>query len=516
MRILIASSLFIVLIALSASAVLGCSCMAKPTVLDSFEGSELTVVARLASVEKTREKKDEDDIHYIRSATMVVIKVFKGDVKPGQELKFAQGGGADCVWTFDEDWIGEDFLFYLGRPTKGHPFIDDEEEDEEEGEGDQKIDKARSGELMYRAGTCGRSRSIENARDDLSYLENVEKYRGRTRLSGRFGAWWFNDDFRGADIKLKIVGKSKSYSAKTDKDGYFELYDLLPGEYVVTVASPFGWKTNDYMVEHTSTGYEGFDPRAKPKAKNQIPIMIKKGRHTALDLTFDIDTAIKGKVLSPAGKPMKGVGVMAVSTERKEGDYRGPSDYTDEKGEFVIEEMAPGNYILVVNADGRKDADEPFGVLFYPGVTEFSNAAVIAVEAGKYVTGRIIQIPQSVELVPIKGMFLFSDGKPVVDEWVKFAPDDQGLYDEMRQETDVTGSFFFQVPKGVKGTISGEMYMYIGAFKNCEKLDALIKESGSNNFLTVRSSILQVDTSEPPVSVEITFPFPSCEKATKD
>ena len=473
--------------------------MAKPTVLDAFEASELVVATRLATVEKTREKDPEDEIGHIRSATMIVTKVFKGNAKPGQALKFAQGGGSDCIWTYEEEWVGEEFLFYLDKPTTGHPW------------GGTSIVEGPS-EPMYHAVTCGRSNSLKGAADDLRYLENIDKVKGKTRLSGKLGAWWFNDEFNGADIKLTITGKTKSFNAKTDKNGFFEIYDLPEGEYVITVEIPFGWKINDYMVGKTSTGYEEYDPRGKPAAKDQIPVIIKKGRHTAFDLTFDIDTAIKGVVLSPAGKPMKGVCVKAVSTELKEGDYRGRFDCTNEKGEFVIDEMQQGNYILVVNDDGKMSANSPFGVLFYPGVTEFKNAGVVAVEPGRYVTGRVIQIPETAELVTIKGKFLYSDGKPVVDEWVKFVPDDKNRFDEMNQKTDAAGSFVFRFPKGAVGSISGEMYTYIGEYKNCPKLETIIKELGRESF-TARSTPVEVNSFKPSELVELTLPFPYCEKA---
>src|SRR4051794_39846188 len=83
-----------------------CSCLAKPTVLDYFESSDLVVITKLMSVEKTGEKEGEYDIHYIRSVKMLVEKVYKGNVKEGDILTFGQGGGADCIWTFDEEWIG--------------------------------------------------------------------------------------------------------------------------------------------------------------------------------------------------------------------------------------------------------------------------------------------------------------------------------------------------------------------------------------------------------------------------
>ena len=491
--------LFVFSLVFGAPRAYACSCMATPTVLNSFESSNLVVATRLVSVEKTREKQGEYDIGYIRSATMVVTKVYKGNVKPGQELKFAQGGGADCVWTFDESWIGDEFLFYLGPPTKGHPWIGSDDLDEE---------------VMYHAMACGRSKGLDRAFDDLGYLDHMDKLRGRTRLSGTFGVW-SDGDFKRENIKLKIVGKTNSFSTKSDKNGFFEIYDLPPDDYVAVVDPPFGWKIDDYMLGYSSTGYENYDPRRRPTAKNQIPIRIQKGKHTALDLIFRVDTAIKGKVVSPTGKPMKGACVTAVSTELKEGDYRGGSNCTNDNGEFVVDDMRPGNYILVVNTDGRLDGDEPFVTTFYPGVSEYRNAGIVKVEAGRYNTGRIIQIPQTVELVIVRGKFLFADGKPVIDEQVKFVPVDSKRFDDMSKKTDDSGSFVFLVPKGAVGSISGEMYTYRTKFKNCSTIEAVIKENGGESF-TAQSSIVHVDSNEPPEMIEITLPFPSCEKAKKD
>src|SRR5262245_57918701 len=74
---------------------LACSCAARPTVLDSYEGSDVVIIARLMSVEKVQ---DTDERHYVngvRSATMIVEKVFKGNLKVQEEIVFGQGGGAD-------------------------------------------------------------------------------------------------------------------------------------------------------------------------------------------------------------------------------------------------------------------------------------------------------------------------------------------------------------------------------------------------------------------------------------
>lgn len=473
-----------------------CSCLGKPTVLDAFEDADVVVITKLVSVEKINEKEGEYDTRYITSVKMLVQKVYKGNVKEGALLTFAQGGGADCIWTFDEAQIGIEYLFYLAKPSRGHPMLEPD----------------KQAPLMYYAVTCGRSRSITGAKDDLSYLNNIQKLQGKTRFSGTLDVW-FDDGPSFANLNIKIVGKNKTYQTKTDKDGFFEIYDLPPGDYFILPTIPFGWKINNYMLERsTSLTRQNEYDRFQVDLKKGIPVTIKPKRHSNLDLIFDIDTAIIGRILSPAGKPMKNVCLMAVSTELKEGDYRGRSDCTNENGEFLIEEMASGNYVLVINAKGKLDGDSPFGTFFYPGVLEFKDAAVISIEAGKYIKGMDVQVPQTIELVDVSGRFVYSNDKPVADEWVKFEPDDKARYDGKNVKTDSDGGFKLRIPKGASGKLLGEMYTYSGEFIKCPALEKLISESGSTST-TVHSERLFITGDENQTELKLIFPFPSCVKA---
>lgn len=496
MRKIFFGSILVLTLVLLTTEAFACSCGTKPTVLDSFEDSTNVFSARLTSVDKTREKADKYDIDYIRSSSMIVLKVYKGYLKPGQEVKFAQGGGADCVWTFDEKWIGAEFLFYVGKPSDGHPMFSDE--------GGEKLGP------MYYAITCGRSRGLKGAIDDLSYLDNMSKLQGRTRVSGSFESW-YTDESIGANKKIKIVGKTKTVTVKADENGFFEIYDLPAGEYRIFPEIPAGWKINDYMMKHTDTGLDMYQ-REVQKGTTGIPIKIADKRHVSLDLYFDIDTAISGRVLSPSGRPMEDVCVKAVSTELKDDDFRGRSDCTDASGKFKIEEMAKGNYYLVVNDDGKQNSINPFGVIFYPGVTDRKNAGVVYVEPGKYVASRDIQIPAFGELVELRGKLTYSDGSPVEKESVRLRPTEQSSFEDSRVETDAKGNFSLLVPKGSAGKLYADDYVYLGLYENCEKLDELIKASGKTG-LRISTNIFEFDGEIGSTVIELVFPFPKCVKA---
>lgn len=66
-----------------------CVLLPLPTVLDAYQEADVVIIARLVSIEKTKEP-DPERLD-IRSATMVVQKVFKGNVKVQNALSFAQG-----------------------------------------------------------------------------------------------------------------------------------------------------------------------------------------------------------------------------------------------------------------------------------------------------------------------------------------------------------------------------------------------------------------------------------------
>ncbi|MBK6724720.1 MAG: hypothetical protein IPG58_16070 [Acidobacteria bacterium] len=78
-------------------------------------------ILKLRSLEKYPDGLNEEtfSVGNIKRSILTVEKVFKGKLKVGQELPFRQGGGADCVWTFSDDSIGNEYLLYLdAKPEK--------------------------------------------------------------------------------------------------------------------------------------------------------------------------------------------------------------------------------------------------------------------------------------------------------------------------------------------------------------------------------------------------------------
>src|SRR5215813_11828068 len=204
----------------------GCSCTNRPTVQEQYDWANIVVIAQAVSVEKVGETARSTE--GIRSTTMVVEKVFKGSLKVGEQMTFAQGAGADCVWGFSEKSIGQRYLFYLSQDSKNR--------------------------VIWIASICGRSNRLDFAADDLLFLENIGSARGKTRLSGTF-SFYDPPIVQGqerthktlARRKVRIIGEKETYELVTNPDGVYEIYDLPPGRYKIEPEIPRGFHI-DYSL----------------------------------------------------------------------------------------------------------------------------------------------------------------------------------------------------------------------------------------------------------------------------
>lgn len=181
---------------------LGCWCRSPSPVLDQFEASKIVLLGRLASVSESK-------------AGIVAERVFKGRVKVGDNLEFEQGQFADCLRGFTEEEIGERYLLYLSKPKD---------------------------ESLFAVSTCNRSNKVDNAFADLAYLDRMHEAAGKSRLYGYFTtSEAVALDFANLNIKITAKKTARSYSVKTDANGFFEIYDLAPGEYLIEPQMPAGW-----------------------------------------------------------------------------------------------------------------------------------------------------------------------------------------------------------------------------------------------------------------------------------
>ena len=334
-----------VLIGVSRSAS-ACSCGIRPTVLDAFEQADEVIIARAISFAKVRESEKTTDgnergyvFDGIRTITLIVEKSFKGTLKVRDEIVFGQGNGANCIRTFSEESIGDQFLFYLKRPQ----------------------------DALWYAFDCGRSRYLEG--DQNLVVE------GKT---------------------VKIIGPTKTYEAKTNTDGVFEIYDLAPGKYSIQPEMTPGWKIDAYYLRFSPSVEPDAFLRPRSKSLKQVEIVLKPKKHASIDLVFAADNRVRGRVLGPNGKPLLEVCVYLL---RPGQDSWGPSNCTGEEGRFEITAVPQGEYVLVANQYGKPSSREPFARIFYPSVAERERAATIYVNPGDVIEDIDIIVPKLLETV---------------------------------------------------------------------------------------------------------------------
>jgi hypothetical protein len=145
-----------------------------------------------------------ESIMTIVSIKMIVEKVYKGNLKAGDEMIFGQGE-SNCLVEFQEEEVGTKFLFYL-KPRENKP------------------------KLWY-ADSCGRSkplpnyptRYIKDAAHDLLYLDKMNEVRGKTRISGTLISYQWSIADGGADFKRVAHRKVQTYEALTNEEGVYEI-----------------------------------------------------------------------------------------------------------------------------------------------------------------------------------------------------------------------------------------------------------------------------------------------------
>jgi hypothetical protein len=287
---------FLLLAAGTASA---CLCAYPGTVDREFGRRAVVGVFKLQTIFERQERTDKPEtpdntteeglFATVRHVKFSVEKVFKGSLKPGQEVNLLQISPTNCDRSFGEDDQGTEYLLYLNSDPS----------------------KDKDWKISY----CSRSDDIKSAAADLLYLENMANVSGKTRLSGsvrqRFGVGAQGEQLRTvwlAGSPVVITGNGKTFRRlKTDKNGAYEIYDLAPGRYQVT---PVKIKGFDFAGSHSL-----------PYAE----VEIKAGAQAEQNFTFVIDNAIGGRVLDSKGRGVDNVHVKLVPARG-----RRPEDFLED------------------------------------------------------------------------------------------------------------------------------------------------------------------------------------------
>lgn len=462
-----------------------CSCTGYPAVCQSYAAAEAVFIGTVQKVEQSNSQKDEDgeEASGIQYSHIQVEKIFKG-IK-ATELVF-RSELSSCDGGFKE---GQRWLLYAYYDKKN-----------------------KAWEIQ----ACDRSTQIEGAAADLLYLQGLPASAKKTYLSGELEH--FEDDpvkgftrIRGIiGAKVKIIGEQKNYEVFTDKNGIYEIYDLPPGKYAVEPEIPLGLKVR-FPMYHGDVEYSDKRP-----GHRVAKISLGERDCGGVSFVYSSDTSISGKLIGADGQPLPNVCLNLTPTD-KPAASNWVFDCTDKQGRYKLHDFPPGDYIIVVNYHGKISSDEPFPTAYYPGVFEKEKATVLTITAGAHLADYDIHIPSQSATRVIQGVLLYSDGRPVADEFVEFMADTvkEGYDGEVHTSTDAQGRYSLTVLQGLKGRLRGFMYTYSGEFLNCPQLEKIIKENGGS-VPDVSTKPIKLEINTDLQDVKLIFPFPYCVKAKRE
>jgi hypothetical protein len=248
---------------------------------------------------------------------------------------------------------------------------------------------------------------------------SLTKPEPRASVSGKVVSGASGEPLKKAFITLRRTDggrREQPYTAITKEDGWFEINEVPAGQYRMTVLR------NGY-VRHVF----GARNARQQQGGNLTLAAGQKLRDLAIKLTPG--AVIAGRIVDQDGEPMAGVSVTVLRYMFMDGERRlqpQESTMTNDLGEYRIFGLQPRSYYLsaqvrgggtipsvrggmgFVMADG--EMEESFGNLYYPGVTDATNASSIEVRAGEEFRADMTVVPM--RTYRVSGRVLDNLGEP--------------------------------------------------------------------------------------------------------
>lgn len=429
----------------------------------------------LGRVEKTAQDASDLDREekYIgeQRASVRVEEAFKG-VRSDDVLQLEQPGD-NCTPKFEE---GERVVFYLNPAKTGGKWV---------------------------AYGCHRTRSVQSAADDLQFLRALPWAAKRSRMSGTVSVYadslesGFRLERYLSGIEVEIRGGEKLIETITNSAGVYEIYDLPEGVYQVGLKTPKGLKVRFPMV---AGGIRSWG------SGNSPAINIKPGGGVSVDFILSEDNVVAGRLLDLKGKPMNDVRVELEPATGSAGRHFYASNYSKGDGEFRIDNMPAGEYLLVANRSGRKTGQAPFPAVYFPGTEDRQKARVLKIGVGEHREGLEIRIPRIERMITVSGRVQFSDGQPVLYAGLSVVISDPSDSDHLK--ADSSGRFRIPLVAGAPKRLRAELSIYNEALlKTCPQIRAV---EPRNFSVTLQSQDVEVQAERDEEGLVLTLPVKSC------
>ncbi|HMH43043.1 MAG TPA: carboxypeptidase regulatory-like domain-containing protein, partial [Pyrinomonadaceae bacterium] len=394
--------LFVILavLAFEGASVFACECAGeRPACQEYGEASAVfigTVInSRIVTV------KESPYLERMRAVRISLDESFRG--VEGAEVEVLTGfGGGDCGFGFRET---QQYLVYA--------YLSEQ---------DQKLHTS----------ICTRTKLISAADKDLAYIRGLSKAKPGAMISGEIVKNLRNDtDVRNqplAGVKVIVEGEKK-FEAVTDDKGQYRLDQLPEGEYIVKPVLPGNLATRG------------------PDRK------VKLADRGCAEVSFWLESSARmtGRVLNPQGLAVPKAEIFMIEADKER--YRGHWDaaYSDEEGKYSFNLIPPGRYVLIIRYDGMTSQNRPFPTIYYPGVSDKSQAKVFAIGEGQVVDNYDLQVPPMPTEGDVQGIVVWADGRPAAGARVEYEMSGQAIM--YGAKVDEQGHFSFKAYQDLKLTL---------------------------------------------------------------
>jgi hypothetical protein len=316
-----------------------CSCVgpAAPPCQAAWS-EEAVFTGTVLAIEDASERTDPDIGLNARVVTFMVERAYVGPMNSGDRLEVRTGKwAADCGFAFR---AGRRYLVYAS--------------------------KHRGGALA--TGICSRTRTAEEAAEDLAYLDSMPTSRTGAEVTGRVVV--VDADPHGQTTQtpvggalVDLEGDGGRYSAVTDASGEYRLDGVPPGRYRRTVRG---------SADLARSGLDGI-------------VEVADARGCARDEVYAaVDRRVTGRVVDSTGDPLRGRLATLLRVGAGDGFEYADSTDTDAGGRFAFVNVRAGRYRVLATDPGvspywREARPE---ARYCPGVAAPEGAAVLTVGPG--------------------------------------------------------------------------------------------------------------------------------------
>jgi hypothetical protein len=412
--------------------------------------------------EKYRKKRgDEEWDMRDRVALFSVEEVFRGEVGPQAAVaateilptpvKLENGlqgvkhtSTADCEYHFKQ---GERYVVYAN------------------------FDRTRAGSL--RVG-LNRTRALAQAAEDLAFLRGLKsadptsgRVYGRViRRDRNLSDGSYLDDAAVEGARVEVSGAGGARAATTDREGFYQLNGLAPGNYSVRALLP-----------ETLAVYEEQQAQVAARGCAQV------------DFYTNFDGRVSGRVTDAEGQPAGELKIDLIRADGPEISLNGLWALTDKEGRYELKGVPPGRYLLGFGLGSEPDARAPFPRTYYPGAQSASTATTVDVGPGQRVTLLDLRMPPRRADRSFEVTVVWPDGRPVADAMLRLEDDDYPWSGNAAryEKTNTAGRFRVTGFEGVTYWVHSWVNMKDGDQMHAEPIKFVLGE-GSGPFRLVIAS----------------------------